>query len=217
MPRLAKSLEVLRSEVDSMAPHRGKSSDGWIGDASHAAHASRHNPNNAGVVCALDITHDPVHGMDTYVLFDRLRLHPHPDCEYLISNRRIARRDRGWIVGAYTGTSPHTEHIHIAVGRGPDSEPTPPYDDTMPWGVVAPVPPQPGDEDVTREEHEMITFGAMFALEGKLDANIAKAYAKGDVNGAHVLETKRAPTIAYWRGRWGLDAIEKTAGVIGDG
>src|SRR4051794_9209283 len=57
--RLAKALETLRSQVNAAHPTRRKASDGWIGDTAHSARKSDHNPNSAGVVCALDMTHDP--------------------------------------------------------------------------------------------------------------------------------------------------------------
>ena len=69
--RIAKSLGLLAATVNAAAPNRSKASDGWIGDASHAARKSDHNPNRTpgdgipdGVVCALDITHDPANGCD---------------------------------------------------------------------------------------------------------------------------------------------------------
>jgi hypothetical protein len=133
--RVAKSLSVLLSEANAVAPNRSKTYDGTIGDAAHAARASRHNPNSAGVVTALDITHDPKHGMDTYALFDYLRAHPHKDLAYVISNRRFAARTSNWEVRPYTGVSPHDCHIHVAVGVGSDSDPRMPYDDTDSWGL----------------------------------------------------------------------------------
>ena len=142
--RLAKSLVILRNEINKKAPNRRKDYDGTIGDTSHAARASRHNPNSQHVVCAMDITHDPAHGMDTYALSDFLRTHPHKDLEYVISNKRIASRTSGWTSRKYTGSSPHSGHIHIAVGRGPDSNPTVPYDDTNSWGISSTPIPDPG-------------------------------------------------------------------------
>lgn len=44
-PRIAKSLAVLRSQVDAMAPARAKDNDGWLGDARHQATKSEHNPD----------------------------------------------------------------------------------------------------------------------------------------------------------------------------
>jgi hypothetical protein len=65
-PRIAKSLDVLRSQINKAHPNRSKVSDGWIGDTAHAARASDHNPNSGGVVTALDLTHDPAHGFDSW-------------------------------------------------------------------------------------------------------------------------------------------------------
>lgn len=150
--RLAYSLEVLRDECDALAPKRSKVNDGTIGDAAHQARPSRHNPNRYGVVTALDITHDPQNGMDTYALFDYLAAHPHICLQYVVSNRRIAHRDEGWRVRAYRGSNPHLGHIHVAVGRGPDSDPTGPYDIRTPWGVY---PPREEDE-LTDEERRTL-------------------------------------------------------------
>jgi len=201
--RLARSLVTLRDEVNAFAPGRSRAADGTIGDAAHAARSSRHNPNAHGVVTALDVTHDPAGGMDVHALARRLVLHPHPDLCYVISARQIAMRAHGWEWRPYTGSSPHTAHAHFAVGGGLDADPRPPYDDTDPWGVA---PPQQED-DMTPQEHEMLAFGAIFALQGKLDANIAKAYAKGDAAAAAKLSAERNKTIDYWSRRWGIDSL----------
>lgn len=145
--RLAKSLETLRSQINAAHPNRNKASDGTIGDLSHAASASDHNPNDAGVVCAFDLTHDPAHGVDTYALADHMRTHRHPDLKYLVSNRRICSIKQNWAWRTYTGSDPHTSHVHISVGVGRDGQSRQPYDDTIQWDIGAgtnPVPvPQP--------------------------------------------------------------------------
>lgn len=133
--RLAQSLEVLRREIDAAAPNRKKTYDGTIGDAAHARRASSHNPNKYGVVTALDITHDPNGGCDCAVLFEHLRNYPHPNLRYIIHARKVARRTSGWEVKSYTGSNPHTTHIHIAVGTGTDADPRPPYDSLAPWSI----------------------------------------------------------------------------------
>lgn len=124
--RMAASLDVLLNEVNAAAPHRSKASDGGIGDAAHASRDSDHNPwvkdaKGVGVVRARDFTHDPTHGLDCNALADHLEnlLGKHPALgsgAYIIWNGRIistARRAEGW--RRYTGSNPHTKHLHLSV------------------------------------------------------------------------------------------------------
>jgi hypothetical protein len=145
--RLATSLIELRSECDAQWPNRSKVSDGTIGDTSHAATPSDHNPNAADVVCAFDCTNDPINGPDIAVLGPELLIDPHPDLKYLIFNRQIASRTHGFTLRSYTGSDPHTSHIHISVGVGPDGQSQPPYDDILPhWLASTPSPLPTGDD-----------------------------------------------------------------------
>ena len=143
--RLARSLTTLRDEVSRAAPRRSRISDGGIGDAAHASRPSRHNKNRHGVVTAYDITHDPAGGMDVHAFARRHVLDPHPELEYVISNGQIAKRRTGFRWETYTGKNKHISHAHFAVGVGPDSAPEPPYDSTIPWGVI----PSPQEDDLT--------------------------------------------------------------------
>jgi hypothetical protein len=134
--RLAKSLVVLRSEVDAAAPGRSTASDGTIGDDDHQGTASDHNPNGAGVVCAIDFTHDPDSGADMHRFAEHIKRDNNIAVKYVIWNRRIwskARNGEGW--RAYSGSNPHTRHMHVSVGVGPDGQSTGPYDNTSPWGI----------------------------------------------------------------------------------
>ena len=142
--RLANSLVRLRDQVNAAYPNRSKASDGTIGDAAHAASASDHNPNGAGVVCAMDITNSPQTGFDVHALADRLRINRHPDLKYIISNRRIAGAWTGWAWAPYNGSNPHSSHAHFSVGRGNDGQSTPPYDDTNDWAIGGSVAPPAG-------------------------------------------------------------------------
>lgn len=160
--RLAISLVTLRNEVNAFAPGRSKVSDGTIGDPAHAARASRHNPNRHGVVTALDLTHDPVGGYDAHGHADRQRVKQaegvgHPELAYIVSNRRIASLIDRWAWRVYTGSNPHSQHVHWAVGVGPDSRPEPPYDSTQAWGVapVVVTPPPPIDTTPFPEDDDM--------------------------------------------------------------
>ena len=104
--RLAGTLIGLRDEINAYALVRSTVSDGTIGDSQHAARQSDHNPNAAGVVCAFDITQDPIHGADMAVVSEFLRRHLHPSCTYLIWDRRIAgpwRRGRPRATSAVDG------------------------------------------------------------------------------------------------------------------
>lgn len=131
MARLAKSLETLRNQINAASPSRSKASDGWIGDAAHKSRASDHNPwVDDGVVTAIDITHDPARGVDTWKLADHLRERRDPRVKYIISNGRIASAEKGWTWRKYTGKNPHSHHVHISVH--PDHAR---YDDTKPWDI----------------------------------------------------------------------------------
>lgn len=132
--RLAKSLETLRDQVNNAYPNRSKRSDGTIGDASHAASASDHNPNRNGVVCAMDITNDPAGGFDVHAMAEHLRAHRHPNLRYIISNARIAGWWTNW---EWQPSSGHTQHAHFSVGTlgVGDGQTYDRYDDTTLWDI----------------------------------------------------------------------------------
>lgn len=140
--RLAYSLDELRREVNARWPNRSTVSDGTIGNPAHQAEASDHNPNAAGVVCAFDITNDPANGPDIGALADELLANIHPDAKYLIWRSTIASARYGWVRRPYAG-DPHTSHLHVSVGVGPDGQSVQPYDDrTPPWLQSQPQPPE---------------------------------------------------------------------------
>src|SRR5690625_2336469 len=113
---LAASLTKLRDEVNALWPNRSKVSDGWIGDTSHQARKSDHNPDYAsgGVVRAIDITKN---GIDV----NRLLKHTTNDSRvsYVIYNRRIYQHSTGW--KPYYGSNPverSEEHTSELQSRG---------------------------------------------------------------------------------------------------
>lgn len=116
MPRIARSLAKLRDQINARHPERSKLSDGWIGDSAHQATKSDHNPNAQGVVTALDITHDPAHGVDTWRMAEVLRQTKDPRIKYVISNGRIfSSVVDPWQWRPYTGANKHAHHIHVSV------------------------------------------------------------------------------------------------------
>ena len=137
--RLAQSLATLRDEINARAPARAKESDGYVGNPSHAARASDHNPCTCcDVVCAADWTHDPEGGFDAerFAVWLRARIVADPPerrVRYVIWDRRICSGHGqphpagAW--RAYRGTNPHTKHVHVSVRHGAEH-----YDHAAPWG-----------------------------------------------------------------------------------
>lgn len=123
--RPMESLLVLRGQVDAIAPNRSRASDGLVGDEAHQSTNSDHNPHYvAGVgdeiVTAIDLTHDPAHGFDSYKFAEALRRNRDSRIKYVISNYRIfssyASGSRpAWTWGTYSGVDPHTNHVHASV------------------------------------------------------------------------------------------------------
>lgn len=133
--RLAKSLETLRKQVNVEYPNRSKDSDGSIGDEAHASRSSDHNPwikdpaGGPNVVSAIDITHDPKGGFDSYLFAEMLRHNRDDRIKYVISNRKIfsATQD-AWNWRPYSGSNPHDHHVHISVREDKGH-----YDNIRPW------------------------------------------------------------------------------------
>lgn len=144
---VAPALDALRAEVDARWPGRDRSSDGAIGDPSHQARKSDHNPDwsAGGVVRARDFDID---GIDVGALTGALLADDRT--RYVIYNRQIATRVPGGFRWApYVGVNPHTGHLHVSVRAGKSYEnDTSPWDLTTPPVVVQPdpTPPPPPEE-----------------------------------------------------------------------
>lgn len=127
MAVLAGSLVNLRSEIDIRWPTRDRRTDGWIGDASHQARQSDHNPDGRGIVHAIDVDKD---GIDVWAVLGATVRDEMPT-SYVIHNRQIWSRSRLWHPREYTGSNPHTGHIHISILFGPVHESA-----SVRWGLV---------------------------------------------------------------------------------
>lgn len=127
-PFLSKSTRQLREQIDDAYPDRDRKSDGWIGDAKHAASKSDHNPDSAtGVVRAIDIDSDlSKHKSEASYLADQIRLFGKSDASkriaYVIYNKKIASPIMGWRWRAYKGINPHTSHIHVSFTKAGDAD-----------------------------------------------------------------------------------------------
>lgn len=167
---------MLRSQLDRKYANRSKLSDGWIGDTAHASRPSDHNPNAFGVVTALDITHDPAHGVDTWKLAEILRINRDPRIKYVISNGRIfSSAVSAWQWRPYTGANKHAHHVHISVMGDPAL-----YDLASDWKIDQPIksthvaarPPEVSPKGITtdmrrRMARKIVDFEAR-RVNGKL-------------------------------------------------
>ncbi len=120
---LARSLVAFRDSVDRQFPNRDKASDGWIGDAAHAARSSDHNPcwtcavPYRGIVRAIDVDidgGDPNRDLRTEILNSAIG---HPAVWYVISNGKIYSRTYDWKANDYTGANGHFHHVHISINH----------------------------------------------------------------------------------------------------
>lgn len=123
---LAPSLQKLRDEINTRWPGRDRTSDGWIGDASHSARASDHNPNSRRSVNAIDVDRD---GIDPYALRD-LAIRD-PRVNYAIFEGKIYSRVRGFKPAVYKGPNRHDKHVHVSILQSAKAE-----QDTRPWGIA---------------------------------------------------------------------------------
>ena len=112
------AIAVLR-QATAHKPKRKKASDGLLPSAAHV----KQNPNsdhNSGF--AVDVTHDPVFGIDCAFAF--IKLQADSRVKYLIFNGKIWSPEKG--NRDYTGPNKHKHHLHISIKE------TCGYD-TSPW------------------------------------------------------------------------------------
>jgi hypothetical protein len=88
---------------------------GWIGDAAHMASCSDHNEDDCGVVHAIDPM-TPAGTEQAKAIVNAAV--GRPDVEYVIHNRTIWSASHGWAPRAYTGSDPHTSHVHLSGRHG---------------------------------------------------------------------------------------------------
>ena len=183
--RVAKSLLTLRDQVDAEHPLRSKVSDGTVGDVSHAARVSDHNPGPDGVVEAMDLTHDLAHGVDTWAMAETLRLNRDARIDYVISNGRIFSGQAGsqpWVWRKYTGSNSHAKHIHVSVDPNKSI-----YDQTQPWNLkrgdnappMTPAPEPPKPPGITDEMRRRM-MQKILSYEGRFDGGNLQVFIAPD-------------------------------------
>jgi hypothetical protein len=117
------AIAVLR-QATAIAPKRKKASDGLLPSAAHIKQ-SPDSDHNTGL--AVDLTHDPEHGIDCHVIYQYLK---HDErVSYLIFHGRIWSEQKG--DRKYTGVNGHHKHLHISI-KEDESDDTSPWFDWMP-------------------------------------------------------------------------------------
>ena len=101
------AIAVLR-QATAIVPLRMKASDGLLPSKAHI-HQNPNSDHNTGF--AVDLTHDPIAGINCNDIFDKLQADPR--VEYLIFKGKIWSKDKGLRV--YKGPNPHTKHLHISI------------------------------------------------------------------------------------------------------
>lgn len=105
-------------------PDRNRASDGICASPKHTQQnpTSDHEPDARGIAHAVDLTHDPAHGVDCRLIVDHLVERQDDRVKYLIFNRLIWRSYKtspkhppAWTPSPYTGPNAHTKHLHISV------------------------------------------------------------------------------------------------------
>jgi hypothetical protein len=104
------AIAVLR-QATAIAPLRMKASDGLLPSQAHI-HQNPNSDHNTGL--AVDLTHDPKHGIDCVDIFEKLK--EDARVEYLIFKGRIWSKVRAKEGNRkYTGSNQHNKHLHISI------------------------------------------------------------------------------------------------------
>ena len=132
MPTAAPCCRQALKDATLQWPLRNRAADGIMGDAAHQKRKSDHNLGNA-----FDLTHDPDHGVDCAVLSRQVINDER--VTYVIWNKQIYNRaDVAPAWRPYTGTNPHTKHMHVSI-RVKSREDT----SAWPWTPAATPAPLP--------------------------------------------------------------------------
>jgi len=112
------AIAVLR-QATALRPKRKKASDGLLPSAAHIAQ-SPNSDHNTGY--GVDLTHDPINGIDCFDLYQKLQADKR--VKYLIFHGKIWSKKNG--EQRYTGVNQHNKHLHISINMDCGN-------DTSPW------------------------------------------------------------------------------------
>jgi hypothetical protein len=132
-------------------PGRRTSSDGICASPQH----TKQNPTSDHEVgLAFDLSHDPDHGVDTFLIADLMRRHPDPRVKYVISNHRIWNPSIAPDWRTYVGVNPHTHHMHVSIKAAS-------RDDTSEWWGVYQAASSVQPSSAPHREDEMRSYYVM--------------------------------------------------------
>ena len=115
------AIAVLR-QATAIKPLRKKVSDGLLPSAAHQVQ-NPDSDHNTGY--AVDLTHDPINGIDCVDVFEKLK--EDKRVKYLIFQGKIWSKEKAKQGNrVYTGSNKHTKHLHISINDGMGN-------DTSPW------------------------------------------------------------------------------------
>ena len=115
------AIAVLR-QATAISPLRMKASDGLLPSNAHLKQSPT-SDHNTGL--AVDLTHDPKHGIDCADIFEKLK--EDKRVKYLIFKGKIWSREKSQLGNRrYTGSNPHNKHLHISINPALCT-------DTSPW------------------------------------------------------------------------------------
>lgn len=129
--KLCAAAEQMRKEINALYPNRDKRSDGAVGDTSHQARKSDHNPDweNGGFVRAIDIDEDllgakkpdPVEANKLCLQLVELGKKD-KRLKYIIFEGKIYSATYKWASKPYTGVNAHSHHIHVSFNVSGDTD-----------------------------------------------------------------------------------------------
>lgn len=126
-PTAAPACKAALTQATALWPKRLRLSDGILPSKAHTARSptSDHELGNA-----FDLTHDPDHGVDCNLLAQQVTADPR--VKYVIWNKQIWNPSLSPRWRAYSGSNPHTKHMHVSIRAAC-------RDDTSPWWTPLPV------------------------------------------------------------------------------
>ena len=166
---LAPALQQLREQINAAFPSRDRSSDGSIGDTRHSSRKSDHNPNAAGVVCAIDIDEDLSPSNTVAGIVAQIQMSRDSRVAYIIYEGQITVKGDITRWKDYHGVNPHKHHAHISVKQDAKL-----YNDRRPWhiaGAITAAPAVAEAESTVRDLKIGDTGDAVKAVQTALGIN----------------------------------------------